>query len=150
MQTHMARYKRCRRTFKNLSMQTSVNKSHFPIFQEKQQLENSLTTIIKPIFIIKDGIFQKKQGVELTHLQNHATKHEVLIASQGFFITKHGILRRKHGNTLTHLQNHASKHGVLIALQGSLITKHGVHIALQGSFIAKYDNHIAKYESLIT
>lgn len=136
MQTHMPRYKRCRRTFKNLSMQTSVNKSHFPIFQEKQQLENSLTTLIKPIFITKDGIFQKKQGIELTHLQNHATKYEILIASQGFFITKYGILRRKYGNTLTHLQNHASKYRVLIALQGSLITK--------------YDNHIAKYESLIT
>jgi hypothetical protein len=105
-------------------MQTNVNKTHFPIFQEKLQLENSLTTIIKPIFIIKDGILQKKQGVELTYLQNHATKYGILIASQGFFITKHGILRRKHGNTLTHLQNHASKHGILIALQGSFIAKY--------------------------
>lgn len=146
----MARYKRRRRTFKNLSMQTSVNKSHFPIFQEKQQLENSLTTLIKPIFITKDGIFQKKQGSELTYLQNHATKYEILIASQGFFITKYGILRRKYGNTLTHLQNHASKYGILIALQGSLITKYDNHIALQGSIIAKYDNHIAKYGGLIT
>jgi len=58
----MARYKRCRKTFKNLSMQTSVNKTRSPIFQEKLQLENSLTTIIKPIFITNDGILQKKQG----------------------------------------------------------------------------------------
>lgn len=82
-------------------MQTSVNKSHFPIFQEKLQLENSLTTIIKPIFIIKDGIFQKKQGVELTHLQNHATKHEILIALQGSLITKYDNHIAKYESLIT-------------------------------------------------